>query len=86
MAFASACNINTYNRRPDIGLITINNGNIDFKGLNLKNTSATFLHELLHVLAFSPALYEHYDTENQIIRIKDDVKELISPNVVEVAR
>ena len=52
----------------------MNNGNIDFTGLNLKNTSATFLHELLHVLAFSPALYEHYDTEEEIVRIIDDVK------------
>ena len=67
-------------------MISINNGNIDFKGLNIKNTSSTFFHEILHVLAFSPALYEHYDTESQVVRIRNGVKELVSPNIVQVAR
>ena len=40
----------------------------------------------MHVLAMSPALYEHYDTSKKVVRIRDKVKELVSENVLKVAR
>ena len=57
LAYASSCKLNSYNNRPNVGMIYINYNNLKLKEDRIRSLKLVVFHEIFHVLAFSPKLY-----------------------------
>lgn len=68
LAYASPCHINEDDGRPDIGMIRINKRNIKMRGKTLRELSRIILHESLHILVFSPLLYDKFENDSKVIQ------------------
>lgn len=60
VAQATACTISETTNRPTTGMINFNFGNMDTSSNNIDKNFRVALHEVMHILFFSPALYEFY--------------------------
>lgn len=60
LAQAAYCAYNQVNQRPMIGIIQINTLGIDPNDIKLKDMRSIFLHETMHILAFSQALFNNF--------------------------
>ena len=94
LASASACGFDDGNNRPNVGSVHISQKTMKATPDYVKRLYETLMHEIGHILAFSPDLYDMFDTEEKIY-VKETRKtdageieayKLISPKVVAAAR
>ncbi len=96
LAYAAPCSVNDYNNRPNIGMISINQSNLDFEKTNLRKLTYTLMHEIYHILGVSPALYEKYAISEELDvfqKVSKDVNgvqkqvfKLTTPKLIEKAK
>ncbi len=60
LAYATPCAIQASDRRPNIGLIMINQNNLEIGKDQIEDMVYILIHETFHVLAVSPSLYDLY--------------------------
>ncbi|CDW53299.1 leishmanolysin superfamily [Trichuris trichiura] len=64
LAHASPCELHPKTYRPIKGLVVICSGKVQQQGLNLISTVSTLIHEIMHILVFSPEiLFERFRDE-----------------------
>ena len=63
LAFAVPCLLDVDTRRPIVGLISINSKNVHPNGTNLMNNYYTLLHEIFHILAITPPLFQYFQNQ-----------------------
>lgn len=96
LAYAMACNLDSFTNRPNIGMMTINTASLKISSADdLDNLSATMLHEMIHVLGLSPSLFPFYtesqpSTVNVTVLSKSgnftNIYGLITPNLINSAK
>lgn len=60
LAFAVPCYLDVSTRRPIVGLISINSKNVKPSGKTLMSNYYTLLHEIFHILAITPPLFQYF--------------------------
>jgi len=60
VAYASPCLLNGYNSRPNVGIVMINLKILQIYQDAIEKFVSVLLHEIIHILAFSPSLFEHF--------------------------
>ena len=80
LAYATPCAMSDFDNRPNIGVISINEKYLSFENGNIKKMVYTLIHEIYHILAISPVLYEYYlQPIDKIMKISTkNGKEIIS--------
>ena len=64
LAYAAPCNINSFNNRPNIGILSINQNNFVFGKTKISTFRNTITHELMHVLIMSPMLFRKFHNKS----------------------
>ena len=62
LAYASPCTIDQVTGRPYVGFILINAKFLSIGRKEITHNFHVFLHEIMHILVFSPALYDNFLT------------------------
>ncbi|KHJ48872.1 Leishmanolysin [Trichuris suis] len=71
LAHASPCELQRITHRPIKGAVVICSGKVQQQGLNLISTVSTLIHEIMHILVFSPEiLFQRFYSENNDSRNK----------------
>lgn len=89
VAQATACTISEDTGRPTSGVINFNFANIETAPENLDKNFRVALHEIMHVLFFSPSLYEYfvgYSTTNLPYTSVGGVYTMRTPKLVDFAK
>lgn len=60
LAFAVPCYLDLTTHRPIVGLISINSKNVKPSGKTLMSNYYTLLHEIFHILAITPPLFQYF--------------------------
>jgi hypothetical protein len=63
LAYAVPCYLDLETHRPIVGLISINSKNFKLNGSTLMTNYYTLLHEIFHILAITPVLFQYYQTQ-----------------------
>lgn len=63
LAFAVPCYLDIDTHRPIVGLISINSQNVHPTGKSLMNDYYTLLHEIFHILAITPPLFQYFQNQ-----------------------
>jgi hypothetical protein len=77
IAYAAPCLLNSFNRRPVVGMIIMNIKKIEIFRDSIEKYVSTILHELLHVMVLSPQLFEYFP----ITKAKTVVSEMRSTKI-----
>lgn len=89
VAQATACTISESTNRPTTGMINFNFGNMDTSIESIDKNFRVALHEVMHILFLSPALYEYYvgySERNLPYTSSGGVYTMRTPKVVEFAK
>lgn len=88
IAQATACTICVDTNRPTTGVISFNFANMGTEPENLDENFRIGIHEVMHILFFSPSLYHYfvgYDYQNLPFIKKNDVYIMKTPKLVDFA-
>ncbi|QDZ22697.1 leishmanolysin-like peptidase [Chloropicon primus] len=93
IAYAGWCEMDPYTKRPIAGNINFCPNRLDESDAQFGNLLDTSIHEILHVLAFSDSLYQHFiSASGQPLGLSNVVKEvgqtksIVTENVVNAAK
>ena len=89
VAQATACTISEDTGRPTSGIIIFNFAKLETTPQNLERNFRIALHEMMHVLFFSPTLYEYftgYSSTNLPYTNVDGVYTMQTPKLIEFAK
>jgi hypothetical protein len=93
-AFALPCSIETVDMRPNVGYLNLNLSKIQVGRDKIEEFHQIILHELMHILAFSPQLYNFFPLNIEAIqRVQTNLEVessltdmIVTPKVLETAR
>lgn len=94
-AFATSCLLSDADYRPVVGLVVVNSAHLEFDPWNIEVSKDTLLHEIMHVLAFDPQLFDLFPIGPQnTYRIEKrrnnagvfNVTKIVLPTVVRYAK
>ena len=93
IAYAGWCEMDPYTKRPVAGNINFCPGRLDTSDSAFGALLDTSIHEIIHVLAFSDSLFQHYLSASgqtlgysNVIRETSGTKSVITPAVVQAAK
>lgn len=93
LAFASACLLEEETNRPVVGFINVNFTKIDIKKKAMNDFIYTIIHELFHILAFSPQLFQKFPNSASFALLEKKTKtgqftvfKFFSENMLSVAK
>lgn len=79
-AWAAACTLQYYDKRPNVGVIAISKQSINIaKENSLTYLTRLILHEMTHILAFSPTLFNYY--WDPINKVTMDISQVLVENI-----
>lgn len=94
-AYATSCLLNDIDKRPVVGLVVMNSNHLNFSPQNIELAKQTLIHEMMHVLAFDPGLFDLFPIGKESTYIVEERKmsigtlnatKIILPTVVKAAR
>lgn len=87
LAFAAPCNLNGYNYRPNIGMVRINNKKFNISQKTIRQYFYILLHEIFHILVFSPTLYDKYVSSDSNTKVDyEGILHLTTNKLIETAK
>lgn len=95
LASSMTCKLRKWDNRPVIGMIILNEKHLKFTQQSIEALSNTLIHEMLHILVFSPTLFAVFQANNpatknvSIIQKNGDhvqFQKVITPKVVETGK
>lgn len=81
LAFASSCVLSRSTNRPIIGFVSINLYKINWSNISINDWTFAVLHEMFHILAFSPSLFRFFPS-----RLASSNNQIITPKLVSYAQ
>ena len=91
LAYATPCAMSDFDNRPNVGVVSINEKYLSLNSGNIKKMQNTITHEIFHILAISPVLYEFFlQDKNKILTTSEKngktITKLTTPKLLKHAK